>query len=105
MLVASIACGVGCALAVKLSDKFSKDRVYLNVIMNDDREAMQAFREFLAEHHITNVAADSYTRGSWEEKTITITAYPETKDESRLIDNYIENSPLKFKRVISKNKH
>ena len=55
----------------------------------------------LAKHHITNVAADTYTL-DWNTKTISITAYAETKAENNLISEYIENSPLKFKRVIQK---
>lgn len=74
---------------------------YVNVIMSDNLEAMQEFRDFLATHHITNVAADSYTL-DWSKKSITITAYAETKAQSKLIDNYIANSSLKFKRVISR---
>ncbi len=101
MLVVALAGGVGCALACILSDKLSKDRTYVNVIMSDDMDAMKRFRDFLAKHHITNVAADSYTR-EWNRKTITITAYAETKAESRLINQYISDSPLKFKRVIQK---
>ena len=101
MLVVALAGGVGCALACILSDKLSKDRTYVNVIMSDNLDAMKRFRDFLAKHHITNVAADSYTR-EWNRKTITITAYAETKAESRLINQYISESPLKFKRVIQK---
>lgn len=101
MLVVALAGGVGCALACILSDKLSKDRTYVNVIMSDELDAMKRFRDFLAKHHITNVAADSYTR-EWNQKTITITAYAETKAESRLINQYISESPLKFKRVIQK---
>ena len=101
MLVVALAGGVGCALACILSDRLSKDRTYVNVIMSDDLDAMKRFRDFLAKHHITNVAADSYTR-EWNRKTITITAYAETKAESRLINQYIWESPLKFKRVIQK---
>jgi uncharacterized protein YebE (UPF0316 family) len=99
IIVVSIASGVGCCLAMALNNKFSKERTFVNVIMSDDLEAMQQFRDFLAKHHITNVAADSYTL-DWSVKTITITAYAETKEESKLINRYIENSPLKFKRVI-----
>jgi len=62
---------------------------------------MQELRDFLAEHHITNVTTDSYTR-DWNTKTITVTAYAETKAESELISSYIDRSPLKFKRVIQK---
>lgn len=71
----------------------------MNVIMSDNLEAMKKLRDYLAEHHITNVAADSYTR-DWNKKTISITAYPETKAESRLINEYISKSPLKFKRLV-----
>ena len=99
MLIVSVAGGIGCSLACLVSERLSKDRTYVNVIMSDNLEAMKAFRDFLAEHHITNVATDTYTL-DWNTKTITITAYPETKAESRLITGYIENSPLKFKRLV-----
>ena len=60
---------------------------------------MQKLRDFLAEHHITNVATDSYTL-DWNTKSITVTAYAETKTDSRLIDEYIKESSLKCKRVV-----
>ena len=101
ILVVSVASGAGCWLAMALNNRISKDRTYVNVIMSDDLEAMRQFRDFLAEHHITNVATDSYTL-DWSTKTITITAYAETKDDSKLINHYIQDSPLKFKRVIQK---
>ena len=101
ILIVAIAGGVGCSIACLVSERLSKDRTYVNVIMSDNLEAMKAFRDFLAEHHITNVAADTYTL-DWNKKTISITAYPETKAENHLINEYIENSPLKFKRVIQK---
>ena len=101
ILVVSVASGVGCWLAMALNNHLSKDKTYVNVIMSDDKEAMQQLRDFLAEHHITNVAADSYTL-DWNTKTITITAYAETKQQSMLINRYIEESPLKFKRVVQR---
>lgn len=102
LVIVSIASGVGCCLAVALSNRFSKDRTYVNVILSDDKEAMKEFRDFLAEKHITNVATDSYTL-DWSRKSISITAYAQTKAQSRLIDEYIERSLLKCKRVIRKN--
>ena len=98
MLVVAVAGGVGCSLACLVNEKMSKDRTYVNVIMSDDIEEMKRLRDFLAKHHITNVAADSYTL-DWNAKTITITAYPETKAESRLINEFIEESKTKIKRV------
>lgn len=102
LVIVSIASGVGCCLAVALSNRFSKDRTYVNVILSDDKEAMKEFRDFLAENHITNVATDSYTL-DWSRKSISITAYAQTKAQSRLIDEYIERSLLECKRVIRKN--
>ena len=101
ILVVSVASGVGCWLAMALNNHLSKDKTYVNVIMSDDKEAMQQLRDFLAEHHITNVAADSYTL-DWNTKTITITAYAETKQQSMLINRYIAESSLKFKRVVQR---
>lgn len=101
ILVVAVASGVGCCLTIALNKRLSRDKTYVNVVMSDNREAMQDFRDFLASHHITNVATDSYTR-DWEKKTITVTAYAETKAESALIDRYIEESTLKFKRVVQK---
>lgn len=99
IVIVSIAGGIGCSLACFMGERFSKSRTYVNVIMSDNLRAMQGLRDFLAEHHITNVASDSYTL-DWNQKTITITAYPENKSEIRLIRDYIENSELKFKQVI-----
>lgn len=73
----------------------------MNVVMSDNREAMQQFRDFLAEKRITNVATDSYTR-DWNEKSITVTAYADAKAQSSLINDYLESSALKYKRVIQK---
>ncbi len=99
MIAVSVASGFGCCLAMAVSKKLSKDRLFVNVIMSDNLEAMQDLRDFLAEHHITNTATDSYTR-DWGQKTITVTAYSETKAESEIINEYIRRSPTKFKRVI-----
>ena len=102
LVIVSIASGVGCCLAVALSNRFSKDRTYVNVILSDDKEAMKEFRDFLAFFFIYNVSTDIYTL-DWSRKSISITAYAQTKAQSRLIDEYIERSLLKCKRVIRKN--
>lgn len=99
--VVAVAGGVGYCLAVGISQKLSRDRTFVNVIMSDDKEAMQKLRDFLALHHITNVATDSYTL-DWNTRTITVTAYAETRAESNLIDRYIAENTLKCKRVIQK---
>lgn len=102
LYIVAIASGIGTFLAVKISDQFSKERTFVNVILSDDREAMVELRDFLKEHHITNLATDGYTK-DWK-KTIAITAYAETREQSRFIDKYIKDSPAKFKRIIQNEK-
>ena len=101
LIIVSVASAVGCWITVAINKYLSKDKLYVNVVMSDNLEAMKDFRDFLAEHHIKNVASDSYTL-DWNTKTITITAYAETKQESSLISSYIKNSPNKFKRLVQK---
>ena len=100
MYVIAVASGFGTYLAVKLNDKFSKERTFVNVILSDNREAMEDLRDYLREHKITNLATEAFTK-EWE-KTIAITAYAETKEESKLLDEYIAKSETKFKRLITK---
>ena len=38
--VIAIASGIGTLLALVISDKFSKDKTYVNIILNDDKEVM-----------------------------------------------------------------
>ena len=100
-IVASVAAGVGCIVAVSISNKLSKDRLYVNVLMCDNIVAMQKLHNFLAEKHITNVVTDTYTK-DFKSKSITITAYCETKEQSRILDEYIASMNKKLKRVIQK---
>ena len=100
-IVASVAAGVVCIVAVSISNKLSKDRLYVNVLMCDNIVAMQKLHNFLAEKHITNVVTDTYTK-DFKSKTITITAYCETKEQSKILDEYIASMNKKLKRVIQK---
>ena len=74
--VISIASGVGTFLALFLSNKFSKDRLFVNV------------------------TTDAYTKDF--KKTLAITVYAETKAQSKLIDDYLKKQDVKFKRIVSK---
>lgn len=101
MIAVSAASGFGCCLAMAVNKKLSKDRLYVNVLMSDNIQAMRELRDYLSMHHITNVASDTYTR-SWDAKTITVTAYARTRSESELINTYVLSSRHKIKRVVQK---
>ena len=77
---------------------FSKERTFVNVLLSDDKAAMMELRDFLKEHKITNLATEGFTK-DWD-KSIAITAYAETREQSRLIDEYIRNSNTKIKRIV-----
>lgn len=98
--IIAFASGIGTLLALVISNKLSKDRVYVNIILNDDKEVMMEFRDWLKANKITNLTTDGYTK-DWN-KTLAITAYAETKKQSKLIDEYINGSNSKFKRIIQK---
>ncbi len=96
--VVAIASGLGTYLALLISNIFSKERTYVNVILSDNKKEMKKLRDFLRSNKITNLTTDAYTK-DWK-KTIAITAYAETKNDSKKIDEFISNSDNKFKRII-----
>ena len=100
-IVASVAAGVGCIVTGSISNKLSKDRLYVNVLMCDNIYAMRELHDMLSKKHITNVVTDTYTK-DFKSKTITITAYCETKEQSKILDEYIASMNKKLKRVIQK---
>lgn len=110
LYVIAIASGLGTYIAMKINQKKSKDKVYINALMSDDKEALIALGNYLKSKKITYTATDGYTL-DWQ-PTICVTAYPETKDESRLLDkyidefnntnnNYIDECNTKIKRVVA----
>lgn len=99
MIVASVAGGVGTFLAINLGDRFSKDKLFINNIFSDDKEAMTELCDYLKTHKIRNLVTDSYTK-DWK-KTLAVTVFAETKNESKLVDDFIENSQNKYLRIVN----
>ena len=98
--VVALASGLGTYLALKISNVFSKERTYVNVILSDNKDEMMKLRDYLKDNKITNITTDAYTK-DWN-KTIAITAYTENKKLNSLIDDFINCSDNKFKRIIDK---
>ena len=98
--VISVASGFGTYLAIYISDKFSHDRLFVNVLLCDNKKAMIELRNYLKENKITNLTTDGYTKDF--KKTLAITAYVDTKEKSKLLDKFLEESNVKYKRIIQK---
>ena len=65
--------------------------------LSNSKSIRYALNEHIYEK-ITNLTTDGYTK-EWN-KNIAITAYADTREQSRLIDEYLNNSNSKFKRII-----
>lgn len=95
MAIASIASGVGCCLAIGINDRLSKDRLFINIFMSDKKEQIVDLHNYLTKHHIRHMVLETYSK-DLQKKTLTIQAYAETKDESKLIDKYMHECETKF---------
>ncbi len=100
MYAVSVASGIGTYLAVMINNRFSKDRLYVHTVLSDNIEGIKSLRDYLMEHKITNVVTDGYTK-DWE-KTLAITVYAETKEDSKLLDKFLYNSEIKHKIITNK---
>ena len=98
MTTAAIAAGVGCCLAGLVNSRFMHG-THVNVIMSDDKEAIKEIHEFLSEQHIKHKVEDTYNR-DLTEKTLTITAFPNTLAKHRALKNFIRTNPNKFGHVM-----
>ena len=71
MYVISIASGIGTYLAVLLNNKFSKDRLYVNVILSDNKEEMQSgLASYLNRYHIEQSNSSIYQHDDAQKDTI-----------------------------------
>lgn len=98
MWLVSVSGGLGTYIAIKLNDRFSKEKVFINNILSDDREAMTELCNYLREHKIKNLVTDSYTK-DWG-KTLAVTVFAETKEHSKLVDKFLEESDNKYLRIV-----
>lgn len=94
----ALAGGVGTWLAMIICGHFSKDRLFVNVVLSDDKVAIKKLSNYLNENDISTLTTDGYTK-EWK-KTLAIIAYCETKKESKILDTYLAKYPNKFKRIV-----
>lgn len=100
LIIASVASGVGCLIAIWINDRVSKDRLYMNYIMSDNEQAIREMRDYLAEHHVKQIVIRSKNT-DWED-AMALQVFCETKQQSRLVDEFLANSDVKFARRIQK---
>lgn len=98
IVIVSISSGIGNYIAFLINERFRKDSKWTMILTSSDVEDIQKLCNYLAEHKIKYVANDGYTRKG--KHTINVIAFSKTKEESRLIENYLKNTESKYLKEI-----
>lgn len=96
--IVSISSGIGNFLAFTISDKFKKAAKWSFIITSSNLKDIQNLCGYLAEHKIKYIASDGYTRKG--EHAINVMAFSKSKDDSRLIEKFLENTKSKYLKEI-----
>ena len=98
IIVVSVSSGIGNYIGFILNDKFSKDDTWTNIITSSNKEMLISLCTMLKEYKIKYLLFDTYNRKLIESYTVMI--FSKTKAESKLIDNYLEQTNVKYLRMI-----
>ena len=98
IIIVSVSSGVGNYIAFEINSRFKKAAKWVFVLTSSDAEDVQRLCGYLAEHNIKYIANNGLTRKN--EATIHVIAFSKSKDESRLIERFLENSESKYLKEI-----
>jgi uncharacterized protein YebE (UPF0316 family) len=98
IIIVSIASGVGNYIAFWINDKFKKDSIWTNIITSNDKEMLINLCTMLKHHKIKYLLYNTYNRSFNESLTVMI--FSKTKNDSKLIDNYLKQTNSKYLRMI-----
>lgn len=96
--IVSISSGVGNYIAFIVNDKFKKAAKWSFIITSSNLNDIKNLCSYLAKHNIKYIANDGYTRKG--EHTINVIAFSKSKDDSRLIENFLKNAESKYLKEI-----
>ena len=94
IIIVSVSSGVGNLLAFFINDKFKRDDKWTMVITSSNIDGLKEFCDYLKNKNIKYVVCNGYNR-NWC-KTINIIVFSRTKEESRLINKYLESNDFKY---------
>ena len=100
ILVVSFASGIGNYIAFLINDKFKKDDKWIFFLTSSDKDDVLRLCNYLVENKIKYLANHGLNRRG--EETINVIAYSKTKNQSRLIENYLKNTDSKYLKEINR---
>ena len=98
IIIVSVSSGIGNFAAFTISNKFKKAAKWTFCITSSNLNDIQNLCSYLVEQNIKYIASDGYTRKG--EHTINVLAFSKSKDESRLIEKFLENTESKYLKEI-----
>lgn len=98
IIIVSVGSGIGSYVAFAINEKFKKDDVWTNIITSSNKELLINLCTMLRENRVKYLLYDTYNRKF--EQSYTVTAFTKTKSESKLIDEYLKNTDVKYLRMI-----
>lgn len=98
IIIVSVSSGVGNYIAFIINNKFKKPVKWTFVITSSNTTDIRRLCSYLAEHNIKYIANDGYTRKG--EHTINVMAFSKSKNDSRLIENFLKETESKYLKEI-----
>lgn len=98
--VISVCSGVGTYIAMYANDRMQKEATFTNILTCSCEDSITELCDYLLSHKIKYIPVDSYDRENKHTKTVM--AFAATRYESKLIDQFIENSDVKYLRQVLK---
>ena len=98
IVIVSVSSGLGNLIAFQINDRVKRDTKWTFCIASSDLNDIQKLCHYLAEHNIKYIANDGYTRKG--NHTINVIAFSKSKDESRLIENFLATTESKYLKEI-----
>ena len=98
IVIVSISSGVGNYIAFEINSRFKKAAKWMFILTSNDAEDVQRLCGYLAERDIKYIANNGLTKKN--EPTIHVIAFSKSKDDSRLIEDFLKNAESKYLKEI-----
>lgn len=98
IVIVAVSSGLGNYIAFAISSHFKRAAKWTFVITSSNLNDIQKLCNYLAEHKVRYIANDGYTRKG--EHTINVMAFSKSKDDSRLIEDFLAHTESKYLKEI-----
>lgn len=98
IVIVAVSSGIGNYIAFLINSKFKKAAKWVFILTSSDAEDVQRLCGYLAERNIKYIANNGLTRKN--EPTIHVIAFSKSKDDSRLIEDFLKNTESKYLKEI-----